>query len=145
MANFLVTDDLGFVGSHFTEELYYAGHDVTFLDHLINDYQSYLAHLKNKFTVYISNVEQIKSTIFKKFDGIFYSATSPQSSSLIDPFQDIETICKGMISVLKLAKKDDAKVVFTSNSGIYGYSLEYAIIDMIDCTRKIQGKSNFLH
>ena len=145
MANFLVTSDLGFGGSHFTEELYYAGHDVTLLDHLINDYQSYLAHLKNKFTVYISNVEQIKSTIFKKFDIIFHSATSPQSSSLIDPFPDIETICKGMISVLKLAKKDDAKVVFTSNSGIYGYSLEYAIIHMIDCTRKIQGRSNFLH
>ena len=145
MANFLVTGDLGFVGSHFTEELYYAGHDVTLLDHLINDYHSYLSHLKNKFTLYISNLEQIKSAIFKKFDIIFHSATPPRSSTLIDPFQDIETNCKGMISVLELAKKDNAKVVFTSNSGIYGYSLEYAIIRMIDCTRKIQGKNNFLH
>ena len=137
MANFLVTGDLGFVGSHFTEELYYAGHDVTeLLDHLINDYQSYLSYLKNKFTVYISNVKQIKSTIFKKFDIIFHLATAPRSSRLINPLQDIETHCKGMISLLELAKKDNAKVVFTSNSGIYGNSLEYAITRMIEYTRK---------
>src|SRR5688500_6327261 len=98
MANFLVTGVLGFVGSHLAEELYYAGHDVTLLDHLSNDYQSYLSHLKNKITLYISNVEQIKFTIFKKFDIIFHLATPPRSSSLIDPFQDIETICKGMVS-----------------------------------------------
>ena len=145
MANFLVTGYLGFVGSHFTEELYYTGHDVTLLDHLSNDYQSYLSHLKNKNTLYISNVEQIKSTIFKKFDIIFHLATPPRSSSLIDPFQNIATICKGMVSVLELAKKDDTKVVFTGNFGIYGYSPEYAIKCMIEYTRKIQGKSNFLH
>jgi len=33
---------------------------------------------------------------------------------------NIETNCKGMIAVLELAKKHNAKVVFTSNSGIYG-------------------------
>jgi nucleoside-diphosphate-sugar epimerase len=138
MASFLVTGDLGFVGSHFTEELYYVGHDVKLFDHLSNDYQSYLSHLKNKITLYISNVEQIKSTIFKKFDIIFHLATPPRSSSLIDPFQNIATICKGMVSVLELAKKDDTKVVFTGNFGIYGYSLEYVITRMIDYTRKIQ-------
>lgn len=57
----------------------------------------------------------------------------------------METICKGMVWVLELAKKNDAKIVFTSNYGIYGYSLEYAITRMIDYTQKIQGKSNFLH
>jgi UDP-glucose 4-epimerase len=59
MANFLVTDDLGFVGSHFTEELYCAGHDVTeVLDHPSNGHQSNLYHMKNKITWYISNVEK---------------------------------------------------------------------------------------
>ena len=52
--------------------------------------------------------------------AFFISATAPRSSSLTNPLQDIETNCKGMISVLELAKKDNAKVVFTSNSGIYG-------------------------
>jgi UDP-glucuronate decarboxylase len=121
MANYLVTGGLGFVGSHLTEELYNSGHNVTVLDNLSNGHQNNLSHLKDKISFSISNVEQISSTTFdKRFDGIFHLATAPRSSSLKDPLRDIETNCKGMISVLELAKKDDAKVVFTSNSGIYG-------------------------
>jgi UDP-glucose 4-epimerase len=121
MANFLVTGGLGFVGSHLAEELYNAGHTVTVLDNLSNGHQNNLSHLKDRINFSISNVEQINSTTFEtKFDGIFHLATAPRSSSLKDPLRDIETNCKGMISVLELAKKDDAKVVFTSNSGIYG-------------------------
>ena len=92
MSNFLVTGGLGFVGSHLTEELHNAGHEVTVLDNISNGHLNNLSHLRNKITLYISNVEQIKSTIFKrKFDGIFHLATAPRSSSPIDPFQDIET------------------------------------------------------
>jgi nucleoside-diphosphate-sugar epimerase len=121
MANFVVTGDFGFIGSHLTEELYNACDYVTVFDHLNKDDQNNLLHIKNKITFYKSNLEQIKSTIFsKKCDGIFHLATAPRSSSLKDPIRDIETNCKGMISVLELSKKDDAKVVFTSNSGIYG-------------------------
>ncbi|MGB9167967.1 MAG: NAD-dependent epimerase/dehydratase family protein [Nitrososphaeraceae archaeon] len=130
MSKFLVTGGLGFVGSHLTEELYNAGHDVTVLDNLSNGHLSNLSHLKNKITLYISNVEQIKSTIFSnKFDGIFHLATAPRSSSLTNPLQDIETNCKGMISVLELAKKDNAKIVFTSNSGIYGSTNNWESVD----------------
>ena len=121
MANFLVTGGLGFVGSHLAEELYNSGHTVTVLDNLSNGHQNNLSHLKDKINFSISNVEHINSTNFDtRFDGIFHLATAPRSSSLKDPLRDIETNCKGMISVLELAKKDDAKVVFTSNSGIYG-------------------------
>ena len=103
MTNFLVKGDLGFIGSHLTEELYNTSNDVTVLYHLRNGHQNYLSHLKKKITLYKSNLEQIKFTIFsKKFDGIFHLATGPQSSSLIDPFQDIETNCKVMISVLAI-------------------------------------------
>src|ERR1044072_3747335 len=105
MSNFLITGGLGFVGSHLTEELYNNGHNITVLDNLSNGHLSNLSHLKNKVTFYISNVEQIKNTIFdKKFDGIFHLATAPRSSSLTNPLKDIETNCKGMISVLELAK-----------------------------------------
>jgi UDP-glucuronate decarboxylase len=130
LSNYLVTGGLGFVGSHLTEELYNAGHEVTVLDNLSNGHLNNLSHLRNKITLYISKVEQINSTIFdKKFDGIFHLATAPRSSSLANPLQDIETNCKGMISVLELAKKDNAKVVFTSNSGIYGSKDDTSSID----------------
>jgi UDP-glucose 4-epimerase len=130
MANFLVTGGLGFVGSHLSEELYNLGHNVTVLDNLSNGHQDNLSHLKDKITFSISNVEQIKPLDFNtRFDGIFHLATAPRSSSLKDPLLDIETNCKGMISVLELAKKDNAKVVFTSNSGIYGSSNNGGPID----------------
>ena len=75
MANFLVPKDLGFIGSHFTEKLDYACLDVTVLDHS-NCHQNNLSHLEKK-TMYIYNVEQIKSTIFSKiFDIIFHLATA---------------------------------------------------------------------
>jgi UDP-glucose 4-epimerase len=44
MSNFLVTGGLGFVGSHLTEELYNAGHEVTVLDNLSNGHLNNLSH-----------------------------------------------------------------------------------------------------
>ncbi len=43
--------------------------------------------------------------------------------------RDIESNCKGMIAVLELAKNHGAKVVFTSNSGIYGSSVDGSAIN----------------
>jgi nucleoside-diphosphate-sugar epimerase len=120
LSNYLITGGFGFVGSHLVEELYNSGNQVTVLDNLSNGRLENLDHLKD-VVKYISNVEKLQSTFFSnKFDGIFHLATAPRSSSLINPIQDIESNCKGMISVLEVAKKHDAKVVFTSNSGIYG-------------------------
>lgn len=112
------------------EKLCNDGHDVTVLDNLSNGQLSNLDHLKNKITTYLANVEQIQSVHFTKtFDGIFHLATAPRSSSLKDPMRDIETNCKGMIAVLEVAKTHGAKVVFTSNSGIYGSAQEGASIN----------------
>jgi UDP-glucuronate decarboxylase len=114
MVNFLVTGDLGLIGSCSTEGWYSESHDVTVLDHLSNGNQNNLSYLKNQITWY-------KSIIFsEKFNGIFHFVTAPRSPSLKDRFRDSGFNCKGMISVLKLAKKDDVTVVFSSNFGIYG-------------------------
>jgi nucleoside-diphosphate-sugar epimerase len=123
MAKYLVTGGFGFVGSHLSEELVNQGHDITIIDNLSNGQLSNIAKIKDKVTSYISQVEQLQSAVFNdQFDGIFHLATAPRSSSLADPMRDIESNCKGMIAVLELAKRNGAKVVFTSNSGIYGSS-----------------------
>ena len=129
MAKYLVTGGFGFVGSHLVEELANNGHDVTVLDNLSNGKINNLKHVKN-ITSYIANVEQLQVTHFTdKFDGIFHLATAPRSSSLKDPMRDIETNCKGMIAVLELAKIHNTKVVFTSNSGIYGSTEDSSAIN----------------
>lgn len=122
MKRYLVTGGYGFVGSHLVERLLADGHDVTVLDNLSNGRLENLAAVKGKVMSYIANVEQLQAAHFAadKFDGIFHLATAPRSSSLQDPMRDIETNCKGMIAVLELARAHGAKVVFTSNSGIYG-------------------------
>jgi len=111
------------------EELIEKDNKVTALDDLSNGQLTNLEHVKN-VTKKIANVEKIQPTDFsEKFDGIFHLATAPRSSSLTDPITNIETICKGMIAVLELAKKHNAKVVFTSNSGIYGSTSDGSPID----------------
>ena len=118
---YLVTGGFGFIGSHLVEELVNNGHEITVLDDLSNGQLGNLYGSKNGITSYLTNVEQLQKTYFtESFDGIFHLATAPRSSSLNDPMRDIETNCKGMIAVLELAKYHGAKVVFTSNSGIYG-------------------------
>jgi nucleoside-diphosphate-sugar epimerase len=130
MAKYLVTGGLGFVGSHLSEELVNQGHDITILDNLSNGQLSNISKIKDKITVYIAQVEQLQSTIFNdQYDGVFHLATAPRSSSLADPMRDIESNCKGMIAVLELAKRHGAKVVFTSNSGIYGSSVDGSAIN----------------
>ncbi len=130
MAKYLVTGGLGFVGSHLSEELVNQGHDITILDNLSNGQLSNISKIKDKVTVYIAQVEQLQSTIFNdQFDGVFHLATAPRSSSSADPMRDIESNCKGMIAVLELAKNHGAKVVFTSNSGIYGSSVDGSAIN----------------
>jgi nucleoside-diphosphate-sugar epimerase len=117
----LVTGGYGFVGSHLVERLVGDGHEVTVIDNLSNGQLKNITAVKEQITTYLSNVEQLQRQYFTTtFDGIFHLATAPRSSSLKDPMRDIETNCKGMIAVLELAKEHKAKVVFTSNSGIYG-------------------------
>lgn len=126
----MVTGGCGFVGSHLVERLVKEGHEVAVLDNLSNGRLENVAGIKRDVTSYISNVEQIQTTHFTtKFDGIFHLATAPRSSSLKDPMRDIETNCKGMIAVLELAREHGAKVVFTSNSGIYGSAIGNKSID----------------
>jgi len=123
MSNCLVTGGAGFVGSHLVEELANNGNNVVVLDNFSNGHMKNLSSLHDS-NIYRWDVQICHEIDFKHrgkdiiFDQIYHLATAPRSSSLVNPFQDIETNCKGMIAVLELARKHNAKVVFTSNSGI---------------------------
>lgn len=114
---YLVSGGAGFVGSYLVEELLDQGHKVIVVDDLSNGKQSNLITSPN-LEVKIENVVNVK--IDDKLDGIFHLATVPRSFSLEDPINDIEINCKGMINMLELSRKNNCKLVFTSNSGIAG-------------------------
>lgn len=116
---YLVTGGAGFVGSHLVDSLLADGHTVYVVDNLSNGSRENVPLQARFFNM---NVRDITPQFFshEKFDGIFHLATAPRSSSLQDPITDIETNLKGILAVLELAKAHGSKVVFTSNSGIYG-------------------------
>ena len=130
---FLITGGAGFIGSHLTEKLLHDGAAVVIIDDFSNGTMANLEKVKDKVTVLKHDISasfaELKEALGDyRFDGIFHLACFPRSLSLKDPFRDLEVNAKGMLNVLELARLNKAKVVFTSNSGIYG-DPEYLPID----------------
>ena len=126
---YLISGGLGFVGSYLAESLMNKGHKVIVLDDLSNGKVSNLENTPDTSLLKISIDNVVTVNIDDELDGIFHLATHPRSFSLSDPKQDIEVNCKGMINMLDHAKKNDCKLVFTSNSGIAGSMDQYSPID----------------
>ncbi|KFM14544.1 UDP-glucose 4-epimerase protein [Marine Group I thaumarchaeote SCGC RSA3] len=120
MKKFLVTGGAGFVGSHLSECLTKDGNQVVVLDDFSNGSKENLANVNN-VEIISGSVTNIPDEISQQtFDGIFHLATHPRSFSLTNPLKDVEVNAKGMLNILEIAKKQNIKVVFTSNSGICG-------------------------
>jgi len=129
----LITGGAGFIGGHLSEELLTAGAKVVIIDDFSNGNMANLGRVKDKVFILKHDISHPFSKLAKlvkafKFDGIFHLACFPRSLSLQNPFRDLEVNVKGTLNVLELAKLTKAKVVFTSNSGIYG-DPEYLPID----------------
>lgn len=130
---FLITGGAGFIGSHLTEKLLRDRAAVVIVDDFSNGTMANLEKVKDKVTVLKHDISasfsQFKEALGDyRFDGIFHLACFPRSLSLEDPFRDLGVNAKGMLNVLELARLNKSKVVFTSNSGIYG-DPEYLPID----------------
>lgn len=121
----LITGGAGFVGSHLTEKLLDDGVTVVIIDDFSNGTMANLENVKDKVTVLKNDISvsfaQLKKALADyRFDGIFHLACFPRSLSLGNPFRDLEVNAKGTLNILELARLNRSKVVFTSNSGIYG-------------------------
>ena len=121
----LVTGGAGFIGSHLVEELLLKGAKVTIIDDFSNGRMENLKNFRNKVLVIKYDISspflKLRKKIKDNFDGIFHLACFPRSMSLKDPFRDLEVNARGTLNVLEIARLNkNCKVVFTSNSGIYG-------------------------
>jgi len=120
-----VSGGAGFIGSPLVDRLVSEGYKVTVVDDLSNGSISNLSRVQQKITFLRRDVSLPFYNEFPKStnaDTIFHLACFPRSMSFENPTRDVEVNINGMVNVLELARKTGAKVIFSSNSGIYDTS-----------------------
>tara|TARA_B100000029_G_scaffold475442_1_gene518695 strand:+ start:79 stop:999 length:921 start_codon:yes stop_codon:yes gene_type:complete len=120
---YVVTGGAGFIGSHITKALVKDGHDATVIDNLHTGKEENLESVRNKIIFVKGSVldYNLLEQITKDVDGVFHQAAlaSVQDSfSKPDEYNDVNV--NGTENILKLAKKNDFKVVYASSSSVYG-------------------------
>jgi UDP-glucuronate decarboxylase len=122
--NILVTGGAGFIGFHLCKKLLKDGHRVTALDNFLTGTPENV-HILEKY----ENFTFVEHDINKPFDyrvERIYNLACPASPIYYqkDPVQTTTTNVLGMINVLELARRRNARVVQASTSEIYGDPLE---------------------
>jgi len=120
---YIVTGGAGFIGSYIVKKLVARGASVTVIDNLNTGKEENLESVRNKI-VFLKDSVLNMSLLEKEtrnVDGIFHQAAlaSVQDSfSKRDEYYDVNV--KGTENILKLAKKNNFKVVYASSSSVYG-------------------------
>ena len=120
---YVITGGAGFIGSHITKALVEQGHNVTILDNLNTGKEKNLELIKEKINFVKGDIldNKLLEEIMVDIDGVFHQAAraSVQDSfSNPDEYHDVNV--NGTENILKLAKKNDFKVVYASSSSVYG-------------------------
>jgi UDP-glucose 4-epimerase len=123
----LITGGAGFIGSHLSEALLDAGHQVVILDNLSTGSIDNIAHLKGRpgFTYHIESVnnEPLLAELIDHADVVFHFAAAVGVRLIVEqPVHTIETNVHGTEVVLKHANKKKKLVFLASTSEVYGKS-----------------------
>ena len=119
--NILVTGGAGFIGSHLCKSLIGLGHKVICIDNLFTGFKNNISALRDN-----ENFEFVKHDITEPFfrDDIdeIYNLACPASPIhyQYNPIKTIKTCTIGVINMLGLAKKNNAKILQASTSEVYG-------------------------
>jgi len=125
----LITGGAGFIGSHLSDALLAAGHQVTVLDDLSTGSMENIGHLKGRpnFTYTIDAVENepVLAELIDGCDVVFHLAAAVGVKKIVEePVHTIETNVRGTEVVLKHANKKKKLVVIASTSEVYGKSTD---------------------
>ena len=120
---YIVTGGAGFIGSNIVKKLVARGDNVTVIDNLNTGKEENLISVKDKIVFFNDNILNLdlleKQT--QGIDGVFHQAAlaSVQDSfSKPEEYQSVNV--NGTENILKLAKKNNFKVVYASSSSVYG-------------------------
>ena len=116
----LVTGGAGFIGSHLSERLLAAGHDVLCLDNFFTGSKENIAHLLGDHRFELIRHDVIEP-ILLEVDQI-YNLACPASPVhyQYNPVKTTKTSVMGIINMLGLAKRVSARVLQASTSEVYG-------------------------
>jgi UDP-glucose 4-epimerase len=120
----IVDGGAGFVGSHLVERLVAQGHGVTVVDDLSNGSLENLEAVKDNVRFLKQDVSHPNVEKWGEADVVYHLACWPRSRSFADPRRDVEVNLIGMVNVLEYARRCGARVVFSSNSGIYDSTVQ---------------------
>ena len=119
--NILVTGGAGFIGSHLCRVLVEMGHKVVCIDNLFTGSTDNISSLLNNPNFEFINHDIIEPFYKKNIDQI-YNLACPASPIhyQYNPIKTVKTCTIGVINMLDLAKKCNAKILQASTSEIYG-------------------------
>jgi UDP-glucose 4-epimerase len=120
---YVVTGGAGFIGSHIVKMLVEQGHNVTVIDNLHTGKEKNLESIKNKIIFVKGSIldNNVLEDITQNIDGVFHQAAlaSVQDSFVkSDEYNDVNV--NGTENILRLAKKNNFKIVYASSSSVYG-------------------------
>lgn len=125
MKTILVTGGAGFVGSNLCSKLLDRGNKVICVDNFQTGRKQNINDLNGEFELLEHNIQ----TPFKTAENIdeIYNLASPASPPHYqkNPIDTLKTNVIGMINMLELAKDNNAKILQTSTSEVYGEPLEH--------------------
>ncbi len=117
----LVTGGAGLVGSHLCRKLIKQGHEVIAIDNLLTGSKRNIADLidANNFTFIYNDV--INPIDIQGLDQIYHLACAASPVQFTkNPLHTTKTSVIGTINALDLAKKNNAKILLSSTSEVYG-------------------------
>ena len=124
----LVSGGAGFIGSHLCERLVERGDEVICLDNLFTGRLENIDHLRDKPGFRFVQ-HDVCEPLLVDVDRIFNLAcpASPIHYQ-IDPIRTVQTNVMGMINMLEIARRMNARILQASTSEIYGSSPDRGLL-----------------
>lgn len=113
----LVTGGLGFIGSHVTDLLIEAGHEVDIIDDLSTGSRD---NLNPKANLFIKSINSDEFWEGADYEVVYHLAALPRiQPSIINPVPYHEANVNGTLKVLEYCRRYGSKLIFSSSSSVY--------------------------